>query len=332
MEKHIKEAMNQSIINQAALLFDVDPKAIKVLGGFENFIYEFKRENEEVILRFVHSTHRTYNHVLAEIEFIDYLSKNGANVSTIIKNNKDQIAFKIRCENNEFFTVSAFTKAPGTFVKEQRFNDDFNYMFGKAVGKLHKLAKTYEPKHKRYHWHEEDYIEIGERNLPEDMMYLIDLAKEHRELLMKYEATKEDYGLIHTDLHFGNMFYDGEVLTFFDWDDASYKHFISDIAIIIFYQFGLSPLTDEQIEDKTIDFLKPFLKGYETENKLDKKWFKELNHFFRLRVLILILVVYAAGDELIEGPFGKALLGKYIPRLKEDKPFFNLERVLNGIY
>ena len=57
-----------------------------------------------------------------------------------------------------------------------------------------------------------------------------------------YDQTIDSYGLIHTDLHFGNMYYDGQTLTIFDWDDACYKHFISDIAIILFYTFTVERL------------------------------------------------------------------------------------------
>ena len=332
MEKQIRDAMNDSIILEASKRYNVDHNSINRVGGFENFIYEYKQHDEEVILRFVHSTHRTFEQVLAEIEFIDYLSDNGANVSTIIKDKDNQIASLIECGNNDYFTVSAFTKAPGSFIREQRNDPQFNYLFGQAVGKLHKLTKTFTPKHKRYQWYEEDYIEMGKRNLPEDLQYLVKIAEEHQELIKSYAMSVDDYGLIHTDLHFGNMFYDNETLTFFDFDDASYKHFISDIAIIIYYQFGLSPLSDTEIEDKTIAFLKPFLKGYETENKLDKKWFYKLNEFLRLRSIILIMVVYSAGEEVINGPFGQMLFNKFLPRIKNNTPFFDVERVINGIY
>lgn len=332
MEKHIQDAMNSTIIEKAAVEYGVSPESIKRVGGFENFIYEFNKDDQDIIIRFVHSVHRSYEFVYAELEFIDYLSKSGANVSTMIPNLNGDLLFKIETENNEYFTVSTFTKAPGTYVKREAIDDDFIFMFGKAVGKLHALTKQYKPKHKRYHWHEEDYIDIGKRNLPNDMKFIIDMAIDHTNKMKEYKVSNEDYGLIHTDLHFGNMYYDGVTLTFFDWDDASYKHFISDIAIIVFYYFGMGKLSDEEIEDKTIHFLKHFIKGYETENFLDHKWYKELNEFFKLRELILVMVIYAAGDEMVNGPWGKNFLDKYVNKLKNNIPFFNIERVLKGLW
>lgn len=332
MEQHIVKAMNDEIVKAAALKFNVDFKAITKLGGFENFVYEYKKDNAEVILRFVHSSHRSFIHVLAEIEFIDYLSKNGANVSTVIHNIDDEISFKVPCENNEYFTVSAFSKAPGTFVKREEINDEFNFKFGQAVGRLHKLTKEFKPVNRRYEWHEDDFIEIGKRSVPKENYFVVEKTIELVEKIKQFDTSIEDYGLIHTDLHFGNMFYNSEELTFFDWDDASYKHFISDIAIIIFYQFGISRDSDEVIEDKTIKFLVPFLKGYKTVLELDKIWFERLNDFFLLRQLILIMVIYGSGDELVNSPFGQLFITKYLERIKNDKPFFNLQRVLDGIY
>jgi Ser/Thr protein kinase RdoA (MazF antagonist) len=128
------------------------------------------------------------------------------------------------------------------------------------------------------------------------------------------------------------MFYDGQDITFFDFDDMSYKHFISDIAIIIFYQFGLAPLTEEQTIDKSVTFLKPFLEGYREFNTIDKIWFERLNDFLKLRELILIMVLHAAGKEVIEGNFGQFYMNKFLPRAKNDTPFFDIQQVLNGIY
>lgn len=332
MEQHIKNAMNDQIIKEAAKKFDTEFESIKRVGGFENFIYEFNNGTEDVILRFAHSVHRSFEQIVAEIEFIDYLSKNNANVSTIIHNKDNEISFKIHTENDEYFTVSAFSKAPGTYTKREDVTEDFIYNFGQAVGRLHALTKSFKPEHKRNQWFEDDYIEIGKRNLPKQYRFVIEKAEEHTKKLQSYETSIEDYGLIHTDLHYGNMYYDGTSLTFFDFDDASYKHFISDIAIILFYQFGISMASKTEIEDRMNAFLKPFIKGYETQHKLDQKWYELLNEFFKLRILILIMVVFAAGEEVIDSGFGKIIINRYIPEIQNDIPFIDVKRVLNGIY
>jgi len=332
MEQHIQNAMNDNIITKAAAHYNVQFEDFKYVGGFENFIYEFEKAEQFYIVRFVHSTHRTFDEVFAELEFVDYLAHNNTNVSTIIHTDEDELLVKIDTENDEYFTVCAFTKAPGTFVKREDVNDEFLYNFGVAVGKLHALSKEFQPVHKRYHWFEEDYIGIGRRNLPEEYHYIIEKAEQHQAKLKRYPMDHDGYGLIHTDLHFGNMFYDGQKLTFFDFDDASYKHFISDIAIIVFYIFAFGDTPDDVVNENTIELLKPFVKGYETQNKLDKYWFEQLNEFLKLREIIVFMVMYAAGEEYRTRPFIQSYFKKYGPRIQNDVPFLNIDQVMKGIW
>ena len=332
MEIRIKEAMNDNIIKQAAKMYDVDFKDIKHLGGFENFIYEYKKDNNEYVIRFVHSIHRSYEFVYAELEFIDYLAKNGANVSTVIPANNGDLVFKINTKDDEYFTVCVFTKAKGTYVRESAEKEDFILGFGEAVARLHTLTKGYKPVHKRYHWHEEDYLEIGARHMPKDKLYLIEIGKKLIEKLKKYEIDNDSYGLIHTDLHFGNMYYDGETLTFFDFDDASYKHFISDIAIILFYSYGIRGLKQSEIQEKSTRFLKIFLQGYERINKINPIWFERLNDFFMLRQITLIMVIYGAGEEMINSGWGKNFLDTYIDKVTKNTPYMDVDKMMSEIW
>jgi len=332
MEVYIKDAMTKHILEQAAQLFAIEASSIKHVGGFENFIYEFHKENQDVILRFVHSTHRSFSFVLAELEFIDYLSKNGANVSTVIPNIHEQIAVKIHTKEDEYFTLSAFSKAPGTHVKKDLIDEAFIQQFGEAVGKMHRLAKDFTPIHKRYHWHEETFVELGEKHLPPTLSFVVDKAKKLIQKIKQYSISREDYGLIHTDLHYGNMYYDNKTLTFFDFVDSAYKHYISDIAIILFYQFGITSDTNQLMEEKMINFLQHFLTGYNKENTISPIWFERLNDFLKLREIILIIVIHAAGEDMINSPFGQFYLNRFIPRTENDIDLVNVRNIIHGIH
>lgn len=329
MEKTIRDSLNERIITEAGNCFGIQRKNIKTIGGFENFVFEYTKDNRDYILRLVHSSHRKMTFVEAELEFIDHLFKNGASVSNVVYSTKGNFIEKVMDDFGGYFTVCVFEKAPGTFVQKTDITSDFYRKFGIEVARLHTITKTFLPKTKRYHWHEEDWIDIGKRSLPEDDMFMIDLAVKHVNKIKSYETTFDSYGLIHTDLHFGNLFYDNGNFTFFDWDDSAYKHFISDIAIIIFYHFGLGPDKDDVIEKKTKDFLKHFMKGYNTLNKLDYIWFERLNDFLKLREFILYMVLHAAGEEVINSPFGVRFISKYRNRIKNNIPFFNLDNVLD---
>ena len=95
MEKTVKELFNDDILKKALSFYDYSYNEIVNKAGFESFIFEINKEDEQYILRVSHSSHREIEMIKAEIEFIDYLSKNHANVSTtILSVNKNLIKKK----------------------------------------------------------------------------------------------------------------------------------------------------------------------------------------------------------------------------------------------
>lgn len=320
MEQIIQQAMNDDILAQASILYDFAKDTIKDIGGFENFVFEYEKNNTPYIIRFVHSKHREYHYVLAELEFIDYLNRNGASVSTVIHSKDDHLVEKIELENGHYFTVAVFTKAKGAPVKQEEMNRELFKTLGKETGKLHRLTKDYIPKHRRYEWYEEDYVKTCKPFIKEEDQFTIDKAYQIIDKVKSFEKTKDTYGLIHTDLHFGNMFYHEGTFTIFDWDDSSYKYFISDIAIILYYYFVFGNRDKERIPTATW-LLKAFFEGYDQENTIDKKLLYDLNDFLKLRETVLFLVLSAhnfAGDHPGRNKFLEMLKNN----IKNEIPFF----------
>jgi Ser/Thr protein kinase RdoA (MazF antagonist) len=332
MENIIKDSFNDDVLHQALTLYDVSPKDTKSLGGFENFVYEYVKDNKHYILRFTHSSHRTIMQVEAEIEWIEYLYLNQASVSRVVLSINGNHIEQVDSHNGSYFIVSAFEKAKGNFVRYDRIDSDFNYKFGKAVGKLHHLSKTYKPTHKRIEWFDDKSIlDFALKYLPASDHVVLDKYKALVEKIKKLPMNTESYGLIHTDLHFGNIYYDGNDFTFFDFDDSAYSYYIADIAIIIFYQFGLREYTDQQKEELTLQFLKSFCKGYLEENDLEFAWFDHINDFLKLRELILYIVIYAAGNEVINSQWAQNYFKLHKERIFNDIPFFDYKKAV-GYY
>lgn len=330
MEKHMREAMNDSILDKAVELFKIDWINKDSAKGFENFIYTVKKTDIEYVLRFVHSDHRDFNQILAEIEFIDYLHKNGANVAQIIKSKRRKISEKITIDDNSYFTATMFEMAPGTYVKKDEVTPHFQKMFGGVVGRLHRLTKNYKPKHKRPHWYEDSLFVKAKDYLKEEDYFVLDKLNEVVDTIKKLPNDKNSYGLIHTDLHFGNMYYHNGRLMIFDWDDSAYKHFMSDIAIIVFYMFGINyDLDDNQKAEYTSDFFDNFCLGYLEENSMKFSWFEHLNTFLKLREIILYMAIHLEGDEFIKNEWAQNYIKHYRDRIKNDIPFFDLNKAIH---
>jgi hypothetical protein len=74
------------------------------------------------------------------------------------------------------------------------------------------------------------------------------------------------------------------------------------------------------------------MKGYNKENNLDLKWMKRMNDFLKLRELILFMVIHAAGPDMLENPFGKRFIAKFESRIKNNIPFFDIDRVVKAVW
>ncbi|AIO18650.1 serine/threonine protein kinase [Candidatus Izimaplasma bacterium HR1] len=327
MEIAIQNALTEGIIRESARLYDTPFDTIKKIGGFENFVYEYEKKGENYILRFVHSSHRSKEQVFAELEFIDFLDKNNARVSTVIHSENDNLLEVIKINQDDYFIISVFVKAPGEKIKLIDLTNEFYEMFGEEVGKLHKLTKKYKPIHKRIDWDEELLLEKSRKLLGKNDRILVEKYEKLVKKVQKLPKNIDNFGLIHTDLHFGNMHLYGGELMFFDWDDAAYKHFISDIAIVIFYRFMNSKLSGDALDKEIALMLAPFFKGYLKQNSIDISFLSNLNDFLMLRTIVLYVVIHMAGEELVDSPWGKQYIEKYRERIINETPYLTLEKV-----
>ena len=101
----IKRAFTQSVLDQALKHYDLSNASCQMLGGFENISYTCRIGNTFYIMRFVHSSHRLYKEVLAEIEFIDHLAKRQVPVSHVKPSKK--LALAEMCVSHDgYFTVT----------------------------------------------------------------------------------------------------------------------------------------------------------------------------------------------------------------------------------
>lgn len=300
METYMREQMSEEILRKAADLFQFKRDSISFLGGFENLVYLVQQPKQDYILRFVHSNHRSYHEVLAEIEFIDYLAHNGASVSTVIPSTNNHIVERISINDSNYFSAAVFEKAPGTYVQQHEKTPEFWEMFGTEVGRLHRLTKTFTPQHKRRQWHQEQIEDMADHCLEDDDAQIIDVYKTLKQRMMSFPNHIDNYGLIHTDLHFHNMYYHNNQLTFFDFDDSTYMHFVNDIAIVIYYSFQHlvvreNPISKEKLSKQVLAILIPFMKGYNKEHTIAKEEFYHLNDFLRYRATLLYIVLVNSG-------------------------------------
>lgn len=296
MDPTIKARFNDQMLAQIAKKYGASPEDLTSLGGFESFIYEVSLQGKDYILRVSHSERRSEAMILGEGDWINYLAKGGAGASKMLRSVDGNLAEKVSDGNSEYFLATLFNKAPGVSPKQFGWSDTLYETYGRTLGQLHRLTKDYtpsEPGATRPQWDdpimgiEADWMPAGN-----EVIY-----QKHLEIQEKCRAlpqTRDEYGLIHFDVHGGNFFVtpDGS-FHLFDFDDSHYSWFANDIAIALFYMVGRG---EEDRATFTKNFMTHFIQGYQQENPFNPDWLDLIPMFLKMREIDLYAVVHRSFD------------------------------------
>jgi amicoumacin kinase len=297
MENQVDELFTEHILKAGLHLFDLE-ESYKKLGDFENYVFEVKKQDRVYILRATHQSHRVKEDILAELHWVNYLHSNGINVPEVFSSAKGETVEEITAGDGSHFYFCMFSKVKGNsiHVKEDRFNEELFFAWGKAIGKMHKATRAYneaEELKRRPSWNDDDLLAI-ENYIPSNEKIIVSRTKELLQELAALPTTKEYFGLIHGDIHSGNFFFDGRDIHIFDFDDSSYHWFTSDIAIPLYYSvfYRFPNENAQERNDFAHAFITAFTKGYETERMLPPQWKEHLSYMLRLRDVTLYSVLY----------------------------------------
>lgn len=329
MEKWIEELFTEEVLREAASRFSCDIENAKKLGDFENYVYEVHRGETPYILRLTHSSHRSEEEVEAELKWINYLHKQGVNVSLVNGSDGGNLVEVIKAGGTYFF-VCLFDKAPGISVKidDPLFDDQLFYKWGKVTGHMHRVTKKYvQDENRRQRWDEDDVLDYEKYLSPVDDRDIIEKGHKNKESIKRFRETEDSFGLIHSDIHPGNFFYHEGKIHVFDFDDSTQFFFVSDVAIPLYYSVWWK-FRNETLESRSQfgeRFLISFLQGYLTECEIEDEWVERIPHFLLQRDLTLYTVFHKKWDieNLSEGE--ESLLSQIRHRLQHDEPIVDLD-------
>ncbi|WP_210366299.1 phosphotransferase [Bacillus sp. REN3] len=297
MEKTIECLLTEVILKQFLMKFGLEEK-VKKLGDFENFVYETYKDGEPCILRLTHNSHRSIDEIASELDWIRHLSKSGLSVPDVFVSKSGEFVESIPVQGNHVFFGSLFSKAKGEPVKAHSaiFDEPLFRLWGETIGKMHLATKKYHPSEgiiARSRWDEDDLMKI-EKYFPNDDPEVTKNAKEIIDTVSHLPRSPEDFGLIHSDIHLGNFFFDGKNLNVFDFDDASYHWFVSDLAIPLYYSIlSIAPYEKKEERQRFGNrFFKVFIEGYERANQLPEGWEAQLPLMLMLRDVTLYSVLH----------------------------------------
>lgn len=325
MERKIKEKYSDTILQEAMRRYGIAHDQIRLLGGFDSFVYEFERDQEAHILRIGHSYRRSVPLILGEVDWINYLAQGGASVAQAIPSENDELVELIDDGSDGHFLATAFVKAKGKPPGKAEWNLCLFETWGQALGKMHALTKAYEPTDatwRRPHWDDANMLEVV-KSLPVSEAIAVEKFLALTQHLATLPRDKETYGLVHQDAHAANFFVDESGnITFFDFDDCAYSWFINDIAIVLFY----AVMWEKDIPAFTQEFMAHFLGGYRRENRIDGAWLKEIPHFLKLREIDLYAVIHRSFDvNSLEDPWDAHYMHNRKHKIENDVPYINFD-------
>ncbi|KIL51812.1 phosphotransferase enzyme family protein [Jeotgalibacillus soli] len=329
MEQWIEALFTKDLLNEAASRYNADATEAKKLGDFENYVFEVYKNDQPYILRLTHSSHRNMADVEAELEWINYLHAKAINVSLVHQSKNGSLVEEIPVGNTSFF-VCLFDKAPGNPVKidDPLFGPKLFEKWGQITGGMHRVTKDYQPgDHKREHWEEDDVLDFGLYLDKEKDAKIIADGEEVVRVIKGLPVTKESFGLIHSDIHPGNFFLDGNEIHVFDFDDSAYFYYMSDIAIPLYYAVWWK-CRNEILEDRSEfgkELLYHFLKGYQKVNKIDPEWIYRIPLFLQLRDYVLYAVFHKKVDMENASDNTQQLVAQIRDRLLRNEPMVELQ-------
>ncbi|MGV2940964.1 phosphotransferase enzyme family protein [Mesobacillus sp. LC4] len=330
MEKAVSTLMNQEILGEFLRRFGLEEE-VKKLGDFENYVYETYKNGQPYIMRLTHSSHRNMDEVLSELDWMRHLKSNGLSVPKVFQSEGGNFAEEIKAADNSSFYGCVYAKAKGkaVSVRSDEFNEALFKKWGETTGKMHLATKSYEPSRgikERSNWDDDDLLSI-EKYYPAEDGQLVEKANEVIAMISKLPKNKDNYGIIHTDIHSGNFFYDGEQIHVFDFDDASYHWFASDIAIPLYYSILYRIPASEEAERNRFGnlFLDAFIEGYQKANSLPDGWEEQVPLFLMLRDIVLYAVLHKKiapedRDEKLKG-----MMEEIAERIRNKQPIVKMD-------
>lgn len=236
-----------------------------------NAIYPFNGCGKKCFLRLAPVEEKQEQNLRGELEFLQYLQKNNYPSMRPVASQIGKLLVQLDTKWGQYY-ASVFEGVPGKPIEDTDYSADLMMAYGKALGRLHSLSKTYEPTCKK--WSYEDVLAWIRKTLqtyhaPEHMLQKADKVELE---LSALERNIETYGLIHYDFEPDNVFYDetsGECHVI-DFEDGMYHFYLLDIEQVF------DSLSEELTGDSLKQAKESFVQGYQSEMVLDADYEQKL--------------------------------------------------------
>ncbi len=296
--------MDAALHDELKSLYPIDSRPLYFAGGHawsDGTIYQYTSGGTEYLIKVMPSTGPELLAAVQERQrWMEYLAKHGVGTLSPLHTSKGSLAESFA---NGSMLCYSWKKSSGRHIQptDPRERQDFYPQWGALVGKMHRLAQDFP------FWEHSDCVDAAgvplisrAREVEHFRGWIQDdevreAWLELNERLERLPKNRQNYGFVHNDAHPGNILFEDERLVLIDFDVANYQWFILDLCICFFSEFAhvehhsphkdLLPRMDEL-------FIKPFMRGYSSENTLPEQEFAHVEDFIRYRRFIMYAAFY----------------------------------------
>jgi Ser/Thr protein kinase RdoA (MazF antagonist) len=272
-----------------------DLRVFSSYEGCENLVFEYEQDGKPLIMRISFRHDRTAAQIQAELHFVNYLAEHGVRVSRPVPSQNGNLLETVQTGEVSFHVVS-FVKGKGMRVPDNgyRYRDDapieeYFQNWGRALGQMHALTKTYQPAGEQMQ--RPDWNDIHKSRLipgirvPDRLSAVHDRIQALLEKIRRLPKHQDSYGLIHGDFNDGNFtvdFTNGDI-TVFDFDDCCHFWFVYELASA--WEGGIGRIMFAGLDERKAfmdRYFEQVMEGYNQENSLDDEWLSRLPLFLKL--------------------------------------------------
>ncbi len=300
---------------------------LKFINHGENTTFKVTdAKHGQYLMRICRNDYHTDLAIKEELKWLNKLSQNSNfQIPIPVVSIKNNFIERVCTEQiPEGRNVCIFKWTDGKFIRKS-FKDNQFIELGRFIAQLHNASQKHLVKYRRY-WTSDGLLGTKPKfgsvdnleNISSQQQHLISSGRKFvYKRLKKYENKfPKRLGLIHADLHFGNLIFNNKGIAAIDFDDCGFGFLIYDLAIPIISMSFNKHITKVQ----QMHFRSKLLEGYSQLREFDKHDQIILDDLIMARHLVMLGWLNSRSDN----PKLKLYLKKSVPQVvKKIKQYFN---------
>lgn len=272
--------------DQLARGFAIEPSSLKALDGFSSFVYKGSREQQWVILKVSHSSWVSNAQLLSQLQFMEQLSLDLVPVPSLLKAADGAMLSSCPDRQGGFFFGHALEYVSGEIFEDCQKTALQVQALGRIFGQCHNCSERLHRaglEFSRPHFASNDDYAI-DKYLSQDPPAVRATLSALVQDIAALDRGPENFGLIHSDGHDGNIMKTERGLVLFDFSDCEYHYFLNDLAIALYTFF---PPEGQDSAEYSRWVFQNLVRGYHSVRPREPDWYRPLPLFLKFRTLML---------------------------------------------